>query len=217
MKEAHDDFAFEPIPGVPAPLPQGERLLWQGRPEWAALARQAFHVVKVGVYFLLLIVWQVASALRDGAPAAEIAASALWLAAVGAAAIGLLCALAVLYARSTIYTLTTKRVLIRSGLALPGTLNLPLALVENAAVTRARTGTGGIALEVVRPNRVAYLMAWPNARPWFFSNPQPMLRALADVDAAAAHLARALGGTAGTVPARQAGEDRAPAGIGAVA
>ncbi len=29
---SHDDFAFEPIPGLPGTPPRGETLLWQGRP-----------------------------------------------------------------------------------------------------------------------------------------------------------------------------------------
>ena len=31
---SHDDFAFEPRRGLPAVLPDGERLLWQGSPRW---------------------------------------------------------------------------------------------------------------------------------------------------------------------------------------
>ena len=34
---------------------------------------------------------------------------------------------------------------------------------------------------MAKPNRVAWLVAWPNARPWRFNNPQPMFRALRDV------------------------------------
>jgi hypothetical protein len=28
----HDDFAFEPVKGLPELPPEGEHLLWQGRP-----------------------------------------------------------------------------------------------------------------------------------------------------------------------------------------
>jgi hypothetical protein len=41
---SHDDFAFEPVPGLPAPLPKGERILWQGSPRWQSLARTAYYV-----------------------------------------------------------------------------------------------------------------------------------------------------------------------------
>ena len=42
MMENHDDFAFEPVRGLPAELPRGERLIWQGAPDWRLLAIQAF-------------------------------------------------------------------------------------------------------------------------------------------------------------------------------
>ncbi len=29
----HDDFAFDPLPGLPEALPAGENILWQGRPD----------------------------------------------------------------------------------------------------------------------------------------------------------------------------------------
>ena len=41
---SHDDFAIEPIPGLPERPPQGEEILWQGRPNWWALAKSACGV-----------------------------------------------------------------------------------------------------------------------------------------------------------------------------
>ena len=51
---------------LPEPLPAGESVLWQGRPEWRGLALRAFHVRMVAIYFALLAVWRVASGLMDG-------------------------------------------------------------------------------------------------------------------------------------------------------
>jgi hypothetical protein len=194
----HDDFAFEPVPGLPQSLPAGETLLWQGAPDWKALAISAFHVRKVAAYFGLLLAWKLATG--DGV---DMLATTLWLCGVGAASIGILALLAWLYARGTIYTLTSKRIVIRSGLALPVTLNLPLALIETAAATRQPLGTEGIALTVAKPNRVAWLVLWPNARPWNFTNPQPMLRCLRDAKTVAPLLTRALEAEAGSQPVRQ--------------
>ncbi|MEY3475503.1 MAG: hypothetical protein RL087_1961, partial [Pseudomonadota bacterium] len=33
---AHHEHEFEAAPGLPAPLPVGERILWQGAPQWRA-------------------------------------------------------------------------------------------------------------------------------------------------------------------------------------
>lgn len=225
MMEDHDDFAFEPIPGLPAELPRGETLLWQGSPAWRSLAREAFHVRKVAIYFALVLAWQLAAATSEGATLAAMAARSSWLLAGAAMAIGVISLLAWLYARSTIYTLTTKRLVIRSGLALPVTLNLPLSLIDTAKVARSGDGTGGIIMTVTKPNRIALLALWPNARPWHFNSPQPMLRCLADVDAVAALVARALEADAGLAPApapirvtgKAASQTPVPAGAGLAA
>jgi hypothetical protein len=190
--EDHDDFAFEPVPGLPETLPRGETMLWQGSPDWKALAISAFHVRKVAVYFALLLAWKLAMASGVDATASGLVMTTLWLTGLGATSVGILALLAYYYARGTIYTLTNKRIVIRSGLALPVTLNLPLALIETAALTKQPLGTEAIALAVAKPNRVAWLELWPNARPWNFTNPQPMLRCLRDAKAVTPLLAKAL-------------------------
>ncbi|KAB0680331.1 photosynthetic complex putative assembly protein PuhB [Aureimonas leprariae] len=199
MNGTHDDFAFEPVPGLPERLPEGETLLWQGSPEWRSLARSAFHTRKVALYFAALILWHCVSAVKAGDTVAAAILSALPLLAGGAAALAILTLLAFLYARGTIYTLTTKRFVFRSGLALPITLNLPLALIDGAAMTRSAKAAGSIALTVAKPNRVAFLVLWPNARPWRVLDPQPTLRCIPDVEAVAALVARTLEAEAGAV------------------
>lgn len=187
-----DDFAFEPIPGLPDMLPAGESILWQGSPDWRALAISAFHVRKVAVYFLLLFAWQISAAGGAELTAASVAMTAASNCALAAVTIGILTLLAYAYARSTIYTLSDRRIVIRSGLALPVTLNLPLALIDSAAMTSQPFASASIALSVARPNRVAWLVLWPSARPWHLNNPQPMLRCLDDAAVVAPLLARAL-------------------------
>lgn len=192
MTKDHDDFAFEPTPGLPEALPQGERLLWQGSPNWRGLAVSAFHVRKVALYFALLLAWQLTSAWQSGAGLAEMAILSASITGLALATAGILCTLAFLYARGTIYTLTSKRIVIRGGLALPVTLNLPLALIDTASVNRHAGGKGSIALAVSKPNRIAWLVLWPSVRPWTMNNPQPLLRNLEQVDSIAPLLAKAL-------------------------
>lgn len=201
--ENHDDFAFEPVRGLPAELPRGERLIWQGAPDWRLLAIQAFHVRKVAIYFLIIGLWQWSSAMSDGAgPLAAL--SGLWvLAFLAAGSLAILTALAWFYARTTVYSLTSRRIVIRSGLALPVTLNLPLTLIGTATVAKGPGESGGIAFEVAKPNRVAWLVAWPNARPWRFNQPQPMFRALRNVEPVTELVADALSTATGAGRARQ--------------
>ncbi len=213
MSTGHDDFAFEPAPGLPAPLPQGERLLWQGAPEWKAFALQAFRLRGVAVYFALVAAWRAASVWAEGGGGADVAAAIAWVVLLALAALAILTGLAAVYARTTIYSLTSKRLLIRSGVALPVTLNIPLSLVETAGLVRSPLGTGSVVLSVEKPNRIAWLALWPSARPFAFNNPQPMLRALPDAEALAPLLADALAATGpGTSLQNQPRPARAAAG-----
>lgn len=195
MTEDHDDFAFEPQPGLPAPLPRGERLLWQGAPNWTAFALSAFRVRGVAIYFAVVASWQAASAWADDGTIGDIATVVGWTGLLALAALAILAGLAWVYARTTVYSLTSKRILIRSGVALPITLNIPLSLIEEASLVRSPLGTGSVVLSVDRSNRIAWLALWPSTKPFAFNHPKPMLRALADADKLAPLLAEALAET----------------------
>ena len=59
------EIEFETIPGLPEDLPAGERVLWQGKPEWRALARHTFKVRLLAGYFAIFAVLRVAAAFED--------------------------------------------------------------------------------------------------------------------------------------------------------
>lgn len=186
------EFAFEPIRGLPEELPKGEHILWQGAPAWWALARSAFHVRKVAIYFGILLIWRVVSSIYDGKGVQELATGAGTLIGVGALAVALLCLLAWLQARSTVYTVTNKRVVVRGGAALTLAINIPYARVVSAGLKENRDGTGDIPLKLSENDRVAYFHLWPHARPWRFKHPEPMLRAIPDATEVAQILSQAL-------------------------
>jgi hypothetical protein len=181
--------------GLPGALPEGETIQWQGGPEWRSLARHAFHVRKVAVYFALLGAVGLAFALGRETPPGEIAAMLAWLAVLATAAIGLLTLFAWLTARTTVYTLTNRRLAIRYGIALPVTLNVPYTSVGSAALAVYPEGTGDIPLSLSTTDRVAYLVLWPHARPWKLKRPEPMLRSIPDAGRVAVILGRNLLGT----------------------
>lgn len=197
MNAGHDDFAFEPIPGLPEALPEGERLIWQGAPQWRLLARRLFHTRLLVLYFAALMLWQGGTALGEGATALEAVAGALWAATLGSLAIGLLVLLAWLTARSTVYSITSRRVVMRFGIAIPITVNLPFELIESAGVKCHRDGSGDIVLSLAAGQRVGYFTMWPHVRPGRFSQAQPMLRALPEATHVAGLLAGALRTAAG--------------------
>jgi hypothetical protein len=61
----------------------------------------------------------------------------------------------------------------RIGMALPVTINLPFKLIDGASVRLFGNGSGDIPLKLTAKERVAYMLLWPHARPLHFSQPQP--------------------------------------------
>jgi len=57
MRATHE-HEWEAAPGLPSALPAGERVVWQGAPNWKRLAIHAFHVRKVALYFAFMLAVQ---------------------------------------------------------------------------------------------------------------------------------------------------------------
>ena len=190
--DGHDDFAFEPSPGIPAPLPPGEHVLWQGKPDVRALVRSPFHVRAAALWFAALAALELVRVpLGDVTLAAALPGVAATL-GLGAVAVAILVLIAWLTARVTVYTITTRRVLIRFGIALQVTMNVPFAEVLGADVRAGRDGVGDLPLKVVDTRRVGYAVLWPHVRPWRLRRPEPMLRAVPDVERVAGILVDAM-------------------------
>ncbi len=188
MRE-HD---FEPIRGLPGELPEGETVLWQGSPSWIALAQQAFHIRAVGAYFAVMLAWRGISDVAGGGSPGRALLATLSATPIALLALGILAALAWLNSRTTVYTITNRRVVLRFGAAVTKAINLPFSVIESAAVKTLPKGRGDLALTLKAPNKIAFLQLWPHARPWRMAKPQPALRAVADVASVAAILARAV-------------------------
>lgn len=187
-KTGHDDFAIEPIPGLPERPPMGEELLWQGRPSTFALARDAFKLTWFACYFVALAAWR-AAVIAQGP--AEVVGVMLPYLAIGLAFCASLYIMALIQARSTVYTLTTARVAMRIGAALTVTLNIPFRQLANANLALRPNGTGTIALETLGDTRISYLVCWPHVRPWHFAHTQPTLRCIPEAARVAKLLADA--------------------------
>ncbi|WP_051512442.1 photosynthetic complex putative assembly protein PuhB [Skermanella stibiiresistens] len=206
------EHEVEPVRGLPTPLPPGETMLWQGSPDWVSLARRGMHLDTLAIYFGVLLAWRGFSVHYDGATVLEAALSTLRFAPWAICALMLVLLFAWGVARTTVYTITDKRVVLRFGIALPMAINLPFKLVTSAAVKLNSDGTGDIPLALTGGNRVAWLVLWPHARAWRVSQPEPMLRAIPEAARVAGILAEALtAATAGVGIAANA----EPARIGA--
>ena len=176
---------------LPADIPPGERILWHGRPEWLSLARRAFRADFVAAWFAAATVWNVGAAAIDSGWG-EAAISGAKTAGSGAAALALLGLLAWLSARTSLYVITSRRVVMKVGIALPIFFNLPFATIQSASLRAYSDGSGDIPLALGQGERIAYLHLWPHARPFRFSRPEPALRGLGNASEVAGILARAL-------------------------
>ncbi len=178
---SHDDFNFEPIRGLPEALPEGEHILWQGAPDWRRLAREAMAVRWVFAYFALLAFWRVGVSSADFPFGIALMHGVPFILS-GLVACGILYGIAYVQARSTVYTLTNKRVAMRIGAALTMTLNLPYTWIGTAKLDLKPSGHGTLAFELIGETRISYLMSWPHVRPWRMARTQPALRCIPDAE-----------------------------------
>lgn len=206
------EYDFEPVRGLPGDLPKGEVLLWQGCPRWTRLACEAFHIRAVAGYLGLMLAWRTAGAIGAGTAPAKAVAAALAVAPLAAVAVGLLALLAWLNARTTVYTITSRRVVLRFGVALTKAINLPFTIVESGALKAHADGSGDLAVTLKAPNKLAFLHLWPHARPWRAASPQPTLRAIPDAASVARLLASAMKAEVGVDLSPAAATDRSDAG-----
>jgi len=185
------EHEFEAQFGLPEKLPANERMLWQGQPLVSQIARRVFHLPVLAAYFGVMLAWRIATQLHDGAAWSEALRGSLVMALLAAVALAILGTLAHTAARTTVYTITDKRVVLRIGIVLTVTYNLPLRSIDAAHLLPLGQGRGEIALALRGDTRIAYLQLWPHARPWQVAKPQPMLRGLADAQAVSDLLVRA--------------------------
>lgn len=185
------EHEFEPAFGLPEPLPAGEHIVWQGRPDWRHLARRAFHVRKLAVYFAIILVIRGIDGWNGGESALALAKALSGLAVLAAMALGVLMLMAWLTARGAVYTITDRRVVMRIGIVLTLTLNLPFNRIVAADLRRDGKSPGDVVLRLAPGDKIAYLNLWPHARPWRLARPEPALRSLTDAADVAVLLARA--------------------------
>jgi hypothetical protein len=193
---------FEPVLGLPEALPQGERMLWQGSPDWKALARRAFHLRKLAVYFGAIVAVNLASKLAQDAGAGEIVFSTAWTALLATAGLGLVGLLAWLSARTTVYTITDRRLVMRIGIVLTMTFNVPFRSIRSAGVALYPDGVGDVPIALGADDKIAYAHLWPHARPWRVAHPEPMLRCVPDAARVSRILADAWSAATGGATAR---------------
>ncbi len=195
MSELPQPPAYDPdaqyIRGIPYPLPRGERILWQGGPEFFTLAKDVFRVHIFAAYFAVLFVaqgWYI-GATRGLDAAADVL---LPLTIAGMFVSGFMLSFAWLTERNTWFAITSRRVVMRTGIALTVTINIPLKVITAANVRRRPDGSGELAFPIDESARLSLFQLWPFWKPWAINRPVAQFRAIRPIDAPAKALQQAL-------------------------
>ena len=106
-------------------------------------------------------------------------------------------------ARTTLYVITERRVVIKTGIALPIFFNVPFKQIASAQLRVLAGGAGEVPLGLVEGQRIPYFALWPSARPLHFGRPEPTLRCIANARDVASDVGARSGGSGGSTAARQ--------------
>lgn len=185
----------------------GEEILWRGRPNPRDLIVNGFHVGWMAAYFLVLALWSLGSGVMDGGDAGALIRAGLLPLAGGALVCGAVALYAFLIARGTRYLVTSKRIVLSFGVALPIAISLPHPMIVSADLKRRAGGRGDIALAIdagrgagtAAPGRrgPSRVLLWPYLRMDRWLRAVPLMRAVDDADGVARLIARTLAASSG--------------------
>lgn len=174
------EYDTEPMRGLPQLPPDDERVLWQGSAHGPSVTRRALHGGLIAAYFGLLAASTFASAVINGATPGDAVLGSLHYFVFGAAALALISLIGWFVQKTTVYTITNRRIVMRIGIALPVTLNIPFTKIASADVKLHSNGTGDISLLPAEDMPLTYFHMWPHVRGLTLKQPQPALRCVPD-------------------------------------
>ena len=175
------EYELEEQYGLPEKLPSSERIEWQGSPSTWKVAKNIFYIRPVIAYFAFITLYRIFEGVQSELSAKAIVVSGLWMLALSLTCIGLVYCLAYMTATTTVYTITNRRVVMRIGIALTKTFNLPFKAIVSADMHQEKDGYGDIPLKISADTKIAFVHLWPHTRPYVYSHPQPMIRCVKDV------------------------------------
>jgi hypothetical protein len=185
------EYELEAQHGLPEKLPQDEQVLWQGTSDIWRTAKDVFFIRPIIFYFVFLVMYRIYDGIALEHSLLAISISAAWMLALSVVCVSLVYCLAYLTATATVYTVTNRRIVMRIGIALTLSFNLPYKEIINADFKEKKDGYGNIPLRISPDTKISYFHLWPHARPFCINNPEPMLRNIANVKEVATIIANA--------------------------
>ena len=173
-------------------LAAGERIIWCGAPAWRAVAKHLFRVPWVAAYFTGLTLVDMAITRTSEGTGWPVVYGAAPTVISGGGCVAILLTLSWAVQRTTRYVLTTERIVMQFGIALPATLSIPLHKVSGCSVRVRRDHVGDLGIALKEHGKLSMAKLWPHARPWRRRAPEPMLRDIPRAGEVAPLLCRAL-------------------------
>ncbi len=174
-----------------------ETVIWEGQPGWRSAAFRIWHVRLVVAWFAFLAIDGAVRLWGDPRTSADaLLHGEAHLVAIGVLVVTLLVVLAAQTARTTRYTITDRRVIMRIGIGLRAKLVIPFGAIAHVGVRIHPDQTGDLALRLIPGQSVMYPKLWPHARPWRFLRAEPMLRCIPQPGVAGTILCRAIAAVA---------------------
>lgn len=208
------------IQGIDEPLPEGEEILWSGSPQPRAVARHVIHERGWMVYLAMLAVGVVVSASGTHSFGDVVKLTippllvmgVVWLAIRGYAS---------QIAKTTEYLITSRRLVLRAGVAFPIVINVPLRMIDEAGMRVFPDGSGEVQVRLSPKVKLAYIALWPHVETFrHLANPRPKLRGLANPKVVGDALSQAIAADAardGVAIERAASAGKGQSVVGALA
>jgi hypothetical protein len=147
----------------------------------------------IAFYLVALIAARTGYLVVAGEPVATWSGMLIWQMLASAFVMLLIVGLAAVYSRTTRYSLTNERLIIKTGAAITIHINLPLQQIIGADLREYSDDTGDITLQVSQADKLYWLLMWPNVRSWWVRPLRPVLRGLKDAPTVAHLLAGEVG------------------------
>ena len=172
---------FEAPKNILDAIPDGESILWKGRPSLWGFSWTLFGLKWLALYLSILSIVSIARFFAsDFHTAFYFDFLPFFLSGIFASII--LVGLATIQAYSTVYIITENRVIIKTGAALSFLISMPFKKIKEVNLQKRGAAIGTISFELFSKKRVPYISCWPSVRPWKFKKTQPAFSCVGSVD-----------------------------------
>lgn len=187
---------FESHENILEAIPDGESILWKGKPSFWGFSWHFFGLKLIAIYLMILsVVFAARLTVTDFYTAFAFDFLPFLLSGILASCI--LMALAGIQSQSSVYIITENRVIIKSGAALSFLISMPFKKIKAVNLQKRNGSLGTISFELNAGKRVPYISCWPSVRPWKFKNTEPAFSCIENVDEVATILRKSV--MAGTI------------------